>query len=505
MMMAQTKYYTVGIDSGTQSTKALLLDVRTGEEIAVAQASYSLIEKPDGTREQDPAIWIDAVKKTICEVLRTSGVEGNNVIAIGVSGQQHGFVPLDADGNVLRAAKLWNDTSTQSQCETLLSRLGGVSGALKEIGNTIPPGFTASKILWLKEKEPALYDRMAHVLLPHDYINYWLTGEAVMEPGDASGTALFDVRRRVWSDAAVNAIDSSGALRACLPPVRESHTIVGTLRPSVAKELGLSPSCYVSAGGGDNMMSAIGTGNVEPGVVTASLGTSGTLFAYSDVPVVDEERGEMAAFCSSTGGWLPLLCVMNCTVSTEVAKGLFDITTEALTDAATAAPVGSDGVILVPYFSGERTPNVPHGRGVYYGLTTGNTTKENLCRAAMEGAVMSMRYGLDRLRAQGIEPTNIRLTGGGAKSALWRQICADIFNVECVTMLSDEAAALGGAIQAVWAYECEKTGMIPIKTLTQRYVKCGRAHHTPDADAVGAYANVYTTYRSVSERLYPPT
>lgn len=497
------KFYTIGIDSGTQSTKSLLMDVKTGKEVATARATYPLYEKDDGTREQDPKDWIDAVESTVRELVETADISPEQVIGIGVSGQQHGFVPLDKDGNVIRRAKLWNDCSTQTQCEEIIERMGGLKATIKEIGNTVPPGFTASKIRWLKENEPENYKKLEMILLPHNYINYWLTGEYAMEAGDASGMALYDVRNRTWSEKAFKAIDGRRALGKCVPPLQESHEIVGTLHPKIAKKLGISTACIVSTGGGDNMMSAIGTGNVTEGVVTASLGTSGTIFAYADSPIIDKETGEIAAFCSSTGGWLPLLCVMNCTVSTELVKKVFDISTQALTKAAKRASAGSNGVILVPYFSGERTPNVPYGKGVYYGLTAGNFTKENICRAAMEGAIMSMNYGLDRLRKQGITPTQIRLTGGGAKNALWRQICADIFNAECVTMKSEEAAALGGAIQALWAYECNKNGPFSIAEITDKFVSLSRAKNTPDPDSVARYADVYRTYTDVSTHLYP--
>ncbi|MCX7847490.1 MAG: xylulokinase [bacterium] len=497
------KLYTIGIDSGTQSTKAVLMDIGTGRVCASASATYRLYEGPDGSREQDPQDWVRAVRTSVCAVVRAGRVKPEQVLGIGVSGQQHGLVALDKEGRVIRRAKLWNDSSTAAQCEYLINRLGGVKKTIGTIGNTIPPGFTASKIRWLKEREPENYARLALILLPHNYINYWLTGVAVMEPGDASGTAFYDVVHRRWSEAALRAIDEERDLRECLPPLQESHEVVGKVRAEVAKELGLSRDCIVATGGGDNMMSAIGTGNVRPGVVTASLGTSGTIFAYAERPVIDRRAGEIAAFCSSTGGWLPLLCVMNCTVSTEVVKQAFGLTTEELTRLAGRVGVGAEGVLLLPYFTGERTPNVPHGRGVWYGLTVQNFTAGHMARAAMEGAVLGMNYGLERMRELGVKPTQIRLTGGGAKNPLWRQICADVFNVECVTMQIEEAAALGGAIQALWAYECQREGFRPITALTDRLVQMGRGRHTPDAENAKKYSVLYARQCSLSKQMRP--
>jgi xylulokinase len=500
--MAEQRY-TIGIDSGTQSTKAVLLDVRTGKVVAQASVGHPLYEQADGTREQDPADWLRAVETTICEVVKRARARPSQVLGIGVSGQQHGFVPLDDKGKVIRRAKLWNDSSTQAQAARLIRDLGGLKQTIKAIGNGIPPGFTASKILWLKDKEPKNYKRLRLVLLPHNYINYWLTGAAVMEPGDASGTALYNVAKRRWSGKALKALDPQRDMRECLPPLQESHEIVGTLRPAVAKRLGLSAKCIVATGGGDNMMSAIGTGNVTSGAVTASLGTSGTIFAYADGPVITNKSGEIAAFCSSTGGWLPLICVMNCTVSTEIVKKTFKLTNAELGRRAARVAAGADGVMLLPYFSGERTPNVPNGRGVLYGLTALNTTPSHMCRAAMEGAALAMNYGLEQLRGKGIKPTQIRLTGGGAKSRVWRQICADVFDVECRTLAYGEAAALGGAVQAMWAYECARSGLHAIERWTRRYVKLGRSVCRPRVSAAALYREMYARQCLLSRQMRP--
>jgi xylulokinase len=436
----------IGIDSGTQSVKAVVLDLDTRKVVAEARAPHTLIDGlPVGHMEQHPQDWTAAMDTVIITVV--AQIDASRVRGIGVSGQQHGFVPLDEAGNVIRPAKLWCDTSTTAECALITKKLGGPKAAIRKTGNLILPGFTAPKILWLKRHEPAHYKRLRHVLLPHDYLNFHLTGNYSMEFGDASGTALMDVRTRTWSKDMIRAIDPQ--LAGWLPSISESHMAAGTLRAELAAKYGLSPQVVVSAGGGDNMMGAIGTGNVTPGVVTASFGTSGTIYAHAAKPVIDP-AGEIAAFCSSTGGWLPLLCTMNVTTVTEQVRALFGQDHAALNAAVAAAPAGAGGLVLLPYLAGERTPNVPAGSGVLLGLTNQNFTAGHMARAAMEGVTLGMNYGLRRLATLGVKAKEIRVTGGGAKSAVWRQLMADVFGVPVVAMVEDEGAALGGALQAAW-------------------------------------------------------
>jgi len=436
----------IGIDSGTQSVKAVVLDLAARRVIAEARAPHGLITGlPVGHMEQHPQDWTRALDTVLAAV--AAKIDGRQVRGIGVSGQQHGFVPLDEAGEVIRPAKLWCDTSTTAECDLITRKLGGPRAALRLTGNLILPGFTAPKILWLKRHEPANYRRLRHVLLPHDYLNFWLTGNYHMEFGDASGTALLDVRRRVWSKPAINAIDAR--LAEWLPAVSPSHAPAGMLRTTLAERFGFPSDVVVSAGGGDNMMGAIGTGNVAPGVVTASFGTSGTIYAYSAKPVTDPQ-GEIAAFCSSTGGWLPLLCTMNVTTVTEQVRALFGQDHAGLESAVASAPAGAGGLVLLPYLAGERTPNVAEGSGVLLGLNQKNFSPGHIARAAMEGVTLGMNYGLRRLATLGVRAKEIRVTGGGAKSPVWRQLMADIFGVPVVAMQEDEGAALGGALQAAW-------------------------------------------------------
>ncbi len=490
----------LGIDSGTQSTKVLVVDARSGKVLSAASQAYDLIPNlPPGAKEQHPHTWRDATAKAIKTALKSAKASASEVKAIGVSGQQHGFVPLDKNDEVIRPAKLWCDTATSAECDEITAKLGGAKGAIKAIGNAVLPGFTAGKILWLKKHEPKNFARLATVLLPHDYLNFWLTGRAVMEFGDASGTALLDVRNRKWSAAALNAIDTE--LEGKLPPLISSDQPAGTLSAATAKELGLSPGVLVSAGGGDNMMGAIGTGNTAPGVITASFGTSGTIYACADKPVVDPQ-GEIAAFCDSTNRWLPLLCTMNVTVATEMVRQDFEWTHEKFATEAAKVKPASDGLLLLPYLEGERTPNVPAGTGVFLGVNTRTFTAAHYARAAMEGVTLGMNYGLRRLAELGVKPTQIRATGGGAKSKVWRQIMADIFNAEVVTLKVGEGAAYGAALQALWCWRLQQGEKVGIHDLTSQFVTLNRAETaTPSAKAVAVYREAQALQDAVSLAL----
>ena len=441
---------TLGIDSGTQSTKTIALDLETGEILASAQQPYGFVEaRGEGAMEQDPAVWIAAVEATIMEVLSKIPERRSEVVGIGVSGQQHGLVLLDAANGVVRPAKLWCDTSTTAQCAELTKALGGEAKVVELTGNAMLTGYTAPKILWVRQNEPQNWAETASVLLPHDYINWWLTGVKSMEYGDASGTALLDVKTRSWSQPVLDAV--APGLAEKLPSLRHSSEPAGKLREELSSKWNLTSSVTVSSGGGDNMMGAIGTGNVSPGIMTASLGTSGTLYAFSSSPVIDP-KGEVAAFCDSTGSWMPLACTMNVTLVTELTRSLFaGWSHDQYAKEAATIPAGSDGLLLLPYLAGERTPNLPHGSGVLHGITTKNFTPAHIARAAMEGVTLGLAYGLERFRALGVTPTEIRITGGGTKSHFWRQLCADVFGVPTVCLTSSEGAALGGAIQAAWA------------------------------------------------------
>lgn len=439
--------YVLGIDTGTQSTKTLVFDLEKATVIAESSQSYGMIEGlPDGHREQDPALWIKAVDHTVRHCLKQIGPEKTaRVVAIGVSGQQHGLVVLDRENRIIRPAKLWCDTSTSEQCDEISRGFGGNPGLIELAGNPILPGYTASKILWLKQHEPQNFQRIATILLPHDFINYWLTGVKRMEPGDASGTGLFDVRKRQWCRELIDFIDES--LHHTLPPIGSSLDMLGPIRPELADAWGLGHQVLISAGGGDNMMGAIGTGNIGGGKVTVSLGTSGTIFAATETPVIDPQ-GEVAAFCDSTDKWLPLVCTMNATIVTEAVRKQYGWEHSQMEQEASKIPVGSDGLSMLPYLQGERTPSLPDGCGILHGLTTHNFTPAHVMRAAIEGVSLTLGYGMMRLTELGLEPEQIRVTGGGANSQLWRQMIADVTGVPVVALKTNEGAALGAALQA---------------------------------------------------------
>ncbi len=490
----------IGIDSGTQSTKAVVVDLEARRVVAEARAPHRMIAGlPLGAMEQEPRQWTSALDAVLREV--GARIDRTRVRAIGVSGQQHGFVPLDAAGEVIRPAKLWCDTTTVPECSQLTSRLGSAAAVLRQTGVPFLPGYTAGKILWLKRHEPRNYRRLRHVLLPHDYLNYHLTGNYFMEHGDASGTALMDVRKRAWSAPAIAAVDRN--LADWLPPLSPSHALAGALQPRLAKKYGFPADVAVSAGGGDNMMGAIGTGNVVPGVVTASFGTSGTIYAHAAKPVVDP-RGEIAAFCSSTDGWLPLLCTMNVTNVTEQMRALFDTNHAGLDLAVESAPPGAGGLVLLPYLAGERTPNLPDSSAVFFGFNRQTMSHSHIARATMEGVTLGMNYGLRRLAELGVRAKEIRVTGGGAKSPAWRQIMADIFGVPVVGMVTDEGAALGAALQAAWALARREDGKARINDFTDALVAVDVATRcVPNRKHAARYRDLQALHDQLSVALRP--
>jgi D-xylulose kinase len=493
----------LGIDSGTQSTKAVLVEAERGRVLAVGRAPHALIAERPGQKEQHPQWWIDALIGAVRET--RAAAPGTEVLGIGVSGQQHGLVMLDGADGVLRPAPLWNDVTCAPQCERLTERLGGRGAAIRLTGNAILPGYTAGKLLWVRDHEPAVYGKLRWILLPHDFLNLWLTGERFMECGDASGTAFFDVRLRAWSREVLAALDQDRDLATCLPPLVENHRVGGRLRPAAAEALGLPAGIPVATGGGDNMMAAIGTGNLRPGAVTVSLGTSGTVFAYADRPVIDPQ-GELAAFCDSTGAWLPLVCTMNVTGATEMIRGWLGREMADLTRMAGEISPGADGLLFLPYLEGERTPNMPGATGVFYGLRRGANSPAHLMRAAMEGATLGLRYGLEILRRLGIAPERIALAGGGAQNPVWRQICADVLGAPVVRSAVDEAAAYGAAMQVHWAVACERArSRLSLSEAAATWAAAMQDAVTqePDPEHVKRYDEVYTHFGRLTDQLGP--
>jgi xylulokinase len=490
----------LGIDSGTTSTKTLVLEVESGKVLASAQRSYKTIPGlPRGHVEQEPRTWIDAVATTINECLATIGSRKSEIVAIGVSAQQHGLVTLDARNEPIRPAKLWCDTSTAPQAEKLNKAFGSVAELIERTGNAMVPGYTAPKLLWLKENEPQNFRRLRTVFLPHDYINFWLSGERQMEYGDASGTGLLDVRTRQWHRPLFDFIDKN--LLPKFPPLRSSTRPVGLLRNTLREEWGLSGEVLVSAGGGDNMLGALGTGNTKPGMVTVSLGTSGTVYAFSEKAVVDP-KGELAAFCDSTDHWLLLACTMNVAVGVERVASLFGWDVPTLEAKVASVPAGARGLLFLPYLSGERLPNLPGASGVLHGLNLENMNAPEIARAVVEGITMGLAYGMKRIVDLGVAPTEVRVIGGGSKSAVWRQIVADVFGYPVVAMRISEGAALGGAIQAAWTYCQVKGNPIALEKLVRDLVKIDKkSRKEPRKDSRALYAQLRGRQTELTRQL----
>ncbi|MDD2232977.1 MAG: xylulokinase [Sphaerochaetaceae bacterium] len=485
-----------GLDNGTQSTKVLVYDSEKKKVLALSQSPHQLISKPDGSREQEPAWWVEAASKCFSQI---DASIRKRIQAIGVSGQQHGFVALDSNGIPLCPAKLWCDTSTSAQCDVINSALGGPEKVIELAGNEIKTGYTCAKVVKLRECHPELYSRLEHILLPHDYLNYFLTGEFTMEYGDASGTGFFDVRRRTWSDEILHAMDPDRDLRALLPRLIRAWEPSGTVCKAASERFGIPEGIPVSCGGGDNMMGAIGTGTVESGSLTMSLGTSGTIYGAFDSPVVDS-KGRLAAFCSSTDSWLPLLCTMNCTVSSEMTRRILDKSLSQLNELASSSPIGASGVIMIPYFNGERTPNYPNGKGCILGLTMDNMTDANICRAAMESSIYGLKYGLDAFFELGFKASSIKLIGGGSNSALWRQMVSDVCNLPVQLPVNPEAAAFGAALQALLVF----SGSKDIAAIVKEHVAMDESKDcTPDPDSVAKYKASYEAWLSAVSSMGP--
>lgn len=439
----------IGIDCGTGSTKALLLDGGDGSVVGVRSVEHRLDARADGTSEQHPADWVAAATVAVGAVL--AATPGATVRGIGVSGQQHGLVALDASDAPVRPAKLWNDTTTGEECAILTDAVGGPDAAISLTGNRFLAGYTAPKVLWLRRHEPQSYAAARRFCLPHDYLNLWLTGVFGTEPGDASGTAYFDVRERRYSRPALDAIDPDRDWDAALPPLVESRSVIGELRDPAARALGLPPGIPVSAGGGDNMCAAIGAGAVREGPVVVSLGTSATAFGYRSAPAVDP-LGEVSAFCDSTGGWLPLACTLNCTAVVDWARELLGPTAPDVDRALVESPVGACGLTFVPYMYGERTPELPRASGSLLGLRPSHRAVD-VVRAAVEGVTDGLAFALEALGRTGTRAQRLILVGGGANSDAWAQLVADLTGLEVERPRGREAAAEGAARQVRWVID----------------------------------------------------
>ena len=484
-----------GIDTGTQSTKVLCYDVEQKKVVASGSSPHAMISRNDGTCEQEAIWFLDAIRACFAQI---DPKIRKQITAIGVSAQQHGFVPVGGNGEVLAPVKLWCDTATSAECDAITERLGGEDRVFSLIDNQILVGYTAPKVLYLKRHNKEAYDKLRHILLPHDYINFYLTGVYSAEAGDASGTAFFDVKKKTWSEEVLSAIDDKRSLISMLPPLVQAGDACGRVTAQTAKELGIPAGIPVSSGCGDNMAAALGTGCVKPGSLTMSMGTSGTLFGYSD-SVVSDRKGRLAAFCSSSGGYLPLLCTMNCTITTESIRALFGYDVKKLDELALQAPIGCEGVTMLPFFSGERVPNLPRGKGVLAGFDLSNMKVENIARAALESSIYAMKGGLEAFGELGFEPKHLVLTGGGAKSAIWRTIASDVLQLPLSVPSIVESAALGAALQALWTVSGQS-----IEEIAAEHVQFEEAKGcVPNEENREGYEKAYARYQGYVEAMTP--
>jgi xylulokinase len=438
--------YFIGIDTSTTATKALLID-ENGQVLGVASSEYPYETPQPLWSEQDPALWWHATVESIRQVLAKTSVNAADVKGIGLTGQMHGLVLLDEKGDVLRPSILWNDQRTGPQCDAIRFKLGREK-LIQITGNDALTGFTAPKILWVQEHEPEIWKRARHILLPKDYVRYKLTGEFASDRAGGSGTILFDLAKRDWSPEVLTALDIPAEY---LPPTFEGTDVTGTLTPAVANELGLPAGVPVFGGGGDQAASAVGTGAVRAGVVSLSLGTSGVVFATTDGPAIEPE-GRLHAFCHSVPGkWHFMGVMLSAAGSLRWHRDTFAPNTDYDTLLAPVAdiPPGSDGLFFLPYLTGERTPHPdPLARGAFIGLTVRHGFA-HLTRAVLEGVSFGLRDGFELMKGAGLKDiSQVRVTGGGARSPLWRQILADVLQAEMVTVNTTEGAAYGAALLA---------------------------------------------------------
>ena len=486
-----TQYF-LGIDTSTTSSKALLID-GSGTVIAVASSPHTLQTPRPLWSEQDPRDWWEAVSASIRSVLEKAGIGGERIGAVGLTGQMHGLVLLDEAGNVLRPAILWNDQRTQSQCDEIHARIGKQK-FIQITGNVALTGFTAPKILWVRENEPDVYAKAKHVLLPKDYIRYKLTGEYALDKADGAGTVLFDLKSRDWSDEVLSALDIP---HTWMPETFEGPEFTGTVTAEAALLTGLKVGTPVAAGGGDQAAQAVGVGAVEPGIVGLTVGTSGVVFATTPSALIEPE-GRLHAFCHAVPNmWHFMGVMLSAAGSLQWYRDTLapNISFDDLLKEAEAIPAGSESLLFLPYLSGERTPHPdPLARGAFIGLTLRHS-RAHMTRAVLEGVAFGLKDSFTLIQKAGLGTiTQVRASGGGTKSALWRQILASVLDAELVTVNTTEGGAYGAALLAgvgagAWSdvVSASKT-CIKITGSTQ-----------PDPIQVDAYRKSYAIF----QELYP--
>ena len=484
--------YFLGIDTSTTGSKALIID-EVGAVIAVASSSHTLQTPYPLWSEQNPREWWEAVSSSIRSALEIAGLGGESIGAVGLTGQMHGLVLLDDEGNVLRPAILWNDQRTQSQCDEIHARIGREK-FIQITGNVALTGFTAPKILWVKENEPEVYAKGKHILLPKDYIRYKLTGEYAMDKADGAGTVLFDLGARDWSDEVLAALDIP---RSWMPKTFEGTEFTGHVTEDAAKLTGLKVGTPVVAGGGDQAAGAVGVGAVEPGIVGLTVGTSGVVFATTPSALIEPE-GRLHAFCHAVPGlWHFMGVMLSAAGSLQWYRDTLapEMSFDELLKEAEEIPAGSEGLQFLPYLSGERTPHPdPLARGAFIGLTIRHR-RAHMTRAVLEGVSFGLKDSFTLIQNAGLGTiTQVRASGGGTKGALWRQILASVLEAELVTVNTTEGAAYGAAILAgvgagTWNdVFTASDACIKITGVTQ-----------PDSSQVNVYRQAYAIYQD----LYP--
>ncbi len=486
--------FVIGLDTSTTATKAVVID-RSGGVVATGIAEYGYEVPRPMWSEQDPGLWWNGAIAAIRSAL-ARGIDANDVVAVGLTGQMHGAVLLDRGGTVLRPAILWNDQRTAKACDAIRDAVGP-ERLIEITGNDALTGFTAPKLVWVRDHEPEVWARVAHVLLPKDYVRFRLTDRYVLDKADGSGTLLFDLAARDWSPEVLAALRIDPAW---LPPTCEGPEVTAHISTFAANATGLRAGTPVVAGGGDQSANAVGVGAVEPGVVALSLGTSGVVFATTAAPLRDP-AGQVHAFCHAVPGrWHMMTVMLSAAGSLRWFRDALAPGEDfgALAASAAAVPPGADGLFFLPYLSGERSPHAdPQARGAFVGLTVGHD-RRHMTRAVLEGVAFGLRDGLDQMVSAGmVAPTQIRASGGGTASPLWRQILADVLGAEVATVSTTEGAAYGaGALAAVGAGWFKSVG-----DAARSWVHVAPAAR-PGSDATG-YAARHAVYRELYPALAP--
>ncbi len=494
----------LGIDIGTSATKTLAVDA-DGAVLGSASAEYPVSYPKPGWSEQDPEHWWQATVATIRETLAKAKLAPGDVKGIGLSGQMHGSVFLDAGNQVLRPALLWNDQRTAAECAEIERLAGGRAELLRMVANPALTGFTAPKVLWLRNHEPARFAALRKVLLPKDYVRFRLAGVHATEVSDASGTLLLDVANRRWS------VELLGKLKLdpnLLPSCHESEEVTGTINAAAAQATGLAVGTPIVGGGGDQAAAAVGNGIVARGVVSAMLGTSGVVFAHSDGFAVDP-AGRLHTFCHAVRGkWHQMGVVLSAggslqwyrnqlgaaEVAEAQARGIDPY--EVLAAQAASAPIGSEGLYFLPYLTGERTPHAdPDARGAWIGLSPRHG-RQHLVRAVMEGVTYALRDSLELIRGMGVPVGQVRVSGGGSRSAFWRQMMADVFGAPAATINASEGGALGVALLAMVGTGRHKT----IEAACEAGIRVVGST-PPNSAAQARYDQLYPSYGRLYQAL----